>query len=321
MQPLGFFSDVLVRLGLHQRQTFPEIRKASLLVFAGDHGLAQKEFPPPHDQATSQQVLDLLHAQAPLHHLPAPDEFSLKIIDAGIDFSFESNLTYWLHHGTRLINGRIARGTENLLDYPAMNTAHTEAALDLGRKIVQREVHHGSNFIALSGLGWGDGISQLSLTAAYLEQDPHGLVHSSEPWYQKSASEAAVLVDRILRSHPKTRDPVTLLSLLGSYEIAALLGGILEGASQRVSLLIDNSSAATALLLAQALHPEVLYYSLYSHRGALLFHRRIQEHHQAQPILDAPTEGGPGVNATWSLLPLLSFLNRYHSPPQQEESF
>lgn len=321
MQPLGFFSDILVRLALHQRQTFPEIRQPRLLVFAGDHGLAKKEYPAPPDQNTSQQVLDLLHAQASLHHIPAPRDFPLKIIDAGIDFSFESNLTYWLHHGSRLINGRIARGTENLLDYPAMNTAHTEAALDLGRKIVQREAHHGSNFIALSGVGWAGGLSQLSLTAAFLEKDPRDLVAATEPWYYQPAQDAAVLVRRVLRSHPKTREPITLLSLLGSYEIAALMGALLEGASQRISLVIDNSSAAVALLLAQALHPEVLHYSLFSQRAALQFHRHIQQHLHARPILDSPTESAAGVNSTWALLRLEAQLRNFHSPPHREESF
>lgn len=321
MQPLGFFADILVRLALHQRQRFPEIRQPRLLIFAGDHGIAQEGYPAPPDQRTSQQVLDLLHAQASLHHVPAPRDFSLKIIDAGIDFAFESNFTYWLHHGTRLINGRIARGTENLVDYPAMNTAHTEAALDLGRKIVQREAHHGSNFIALSGLGWAGGIAQLSLTAAFLEQDPRDLVLDAEPWYYQSAQDAAQLVRRVLRSHPKTQEPITLLSLFGSYEIAALLGALLEGASQRISLLIDNSAAATALLLAQALHPEVMHYSIFSQRGALAFHGFIQDHLQAQPILNSPTESAPGINSTWALLHLEAQLEQWHRPPHREESF
>lgn len=249
--------------------------------------------------------MDILHGQAAFQQYPAEAILPYRLVDVGVDFSFESNLSYWLHHGNRFINARIGNGADHPLHYPAMPTAHSRAALDLGSKMVQREHHHGCQFLALSSLAWGGPLLAFILHCAATETRPEELAQGTENLLGLPEKEAASLARRVLRSHPKTTDGITQLSLYGSYEIAALVGAILEAASRRITVLIDGYPAAVALLLAQAYHPETSGYTLWAHAPGHPAHRKVYKEVGAPPTLHpGPAEYAPGEGAmlAWSIL-------------------
>jgi nicotinate-nucleotide--dimethylbenzimidazole phosphoribosyltransferase len=302
---LGFFADIWIRLGLQQQRAVPAMPRGSLLLFAGDNALATEQAPPPSGLSTPAQIMDILHGQAAFQQYPAENALPYRLVDVGVDFSFESNLSYWLHHGNRFINARLANGVAHPLQYPAMPTAHSQAAVDLGSKMAQREHHHGHNLLALSSLAWGAPLVAFVLHCAATDARPEALARGTRTLLGLPEEEGAALTRRVLRSHPKTTDGLTLLSLYGSYEMAALVGALLEGASRRMTLLIDGYAAAVALLLARAWQPEVVAYALWAHTPWQGAHRALYEELGAPPCLHpgaAEYAAGEGSMLAWSAL-------------------
>lgn len=256
---LGRLSSAYQRLIDHQGSLELHFKFPALLLFAGDHGVA-RHFPAEGRHHSAHYFLQFLEGQGPLFLYNRQSRYKIKLIDLGMNYSFEQNLNYWLNHGKKLLSVKIAPGTEDFLEYPALTTAQALDAFAIGKKLVEREKHFGSNLLALSGLGEGQSVSLFTLWTAISEGRGLDLTKSiADPVLAEAVAE---LVDRALRKHPKTMDPLTVLTLYGGFELLALTGALLKAAEAGISLLLDGPAAHLALYFAQFWNDGVAHYCI-----------------------------------------------------------
>ena len=86
--------------------------------------------------------------------------------------------------------------------------------------------------------------------------------------------------------------------------IAALVGAVLQAASQRRVIVVDGFITGAAVLVAARLAPAVLGYCVWSHCSAESGHGLMIRHLGAQPLLDLGLRLGEGSGAAlaWPLL-------------------
>src|SRR6266436_4572569 len=130
------------------------------IVFAADHGVADRGVSAYPREVTAQMVANFLHGGAAISVLAKLQGIELWIVDAGVDGDCGAH--------PRLIEAKIRRGTRNFIDEPAMTPEECAGALQWGRDVVERVMRGGSNTLILGEMGIGNTAAAAMLTGAVL---------------------------------------------------------------------------------------------------------------------------------------------------------
>ena len=126
---------------------------------------------------------------------------------------------------------------------------------------------------------------------------------------------------------PDADDPLDMLSKLGGFDIAGLVGLYLGCAVQRMPVVIDGFISSVAALLACRIAPASRSFMLASHRSAEPAAAAVMRELGLSPIIDAGMRLGEGTGAV-CLFPLLDMacalyrdgmtFDEYHMDAYQE---
>ncbi|HEU0126733.1 MAG TPA: 5,6-dimethylbenzimidazole synthase, partial [Flavobacterium sp.] len=91
----------------------PKIINPNIVVFAADHGIANHRVSDYPQDVTRQMVNNFLDGGAAINVFCNQNNIELSIVDAGVNYDFPTN--------TKLIDAKIAKGTQSFLHVPAMS--------------------------------------------------------------------------------------------------------------------------------------------------------------------------------------------------------
>lgn len=270
-----------------------------MVVFAGDHGIADEGVSAFTQETTRQRVLQLLQGTTVLNALTDLHGFDLTVVDAGV----ASHITLPEHTAAHvpLQLRKIGHATRNMVLSPAMSVPQAVAALHAGMDVVH---HLPGNVLALGEVGVGS-----SSCAALLLSRLCGVPLADACGRDDDLNETQRQhkLDKLFAAasrHRKATAPLDALAAMGGFEIAMMTGAMLQAASERRVVLVDGFVAGAAALVARSLVPAVADYLVFAHRSAEPGHRLLLIHLQAQPLLDMELRMGQGVGAllAWPLL-------------------
>ncbi len=316
--------DLFLKICLIQKSTHPALVKPEILLFAGDHKFHRETSAIFCQQSTHDLVIDLLNETAAVSPLLLANSLSLKIIDVGVDHSFEGTLIYWLNQGSRLFNRKIGYGARNILDLPALTSAEVDKSLKVGMDMAGRQEERGSNTLGLAAIGLGTELSAALLASALLEVKPKRFYSAVPTNDAKATEDVGEIFARALKMHPKTHDPFTLLAFFGGFEMAALTGAILHAAELRMVVLLDGFSALTALLIASRLAPEVIDYCIYCSAGDTEAEQLVLKELEIEPLSGLGLRIGQGSGIAFGFPTLkntLTLLNGMPNDQSQADDF
>jgi nicotinate-nucleotide--dimethylbenzimidazole phosphoribosyltransferase len=274
-----------------------------LVVFAGDHGISDEGMSALDQGMTVEHVLQLLMGMAPVNALADMHGFDLTVVDAGV--ATHINLPDAARTRAPLLLRKIGYGTRNLLLGPAMSQAQVVAALHAGMDVVR---HLPGNVIALGDVGVANMVSASLLLsrlcgvplADACVRDDFQIPGMDDSAHLKRLEKLSAAASR----HRKALGPLDALAALGGFEIAMMVGAMLQAASERRIVLVDGYVSGAAALVARGLSADVADYLVYAHRTAETGHRLMLIHLQAQPLLDMGlrVNQGTGAMMAWPLL-------------------
>ncbi|MFP5472575.1 MAG: nicotinate-nucleotide--dimethylbenzimidazole phosphoribosyltransferase, partial [Gammaproteobacteria bacterium] len=98
--------------------------------------------------------------------------------------------------------------------------------------------------------------------------------------------------------------PLAALCAFGGFEIATLVGAVLQAAEERRVIVVDGFIASAAVLVAQGLRPQVVQRCVAAHGSAEPGHACLLQALGLQPLLDLGLRLGEGSGAAlaWPLL-------------------
>jgi len=293
---LGRLEALAVQLCSIQGTLTPMLTAAHVVVFAGDHGAADRGVSAYPKAVTAQMVANFSAGGAAINVLARVHQVELMVVDAGVDAD-TSNMPL-------VVDCKIARGTRDYTIEPAMTLAQCEKALRTGAQTARSVSAKGCNVIALGEMGIGNtGAASLLM---------HGITgHPLELCVGRGTGldDAGVtrklsLLETARCRAPLAKTAIELLTEFGGFEIAMLTGCILEAAALRCTIVIDGFTVSVAAALAAALQSAVLDYCVFSHRSAEQAHRALLTQLQVEPLLDLGLRLGEGTGAVLAL-PLL----------------
>jgi len=306
---LGQLEKLALQIGRVQQTQTPALNKPTIVVFAGDHGVAHEGVSPFPQEVTYQMVFNFLQGGAGINVFTKQNGIAIKVVDAGVNFDFNQ------HPG--LVHAKVAMGTKSFLHEAAMTSAQCETAIERGAAIVKELHEQGCNVI-----GFGEmGIANTSAAAVImsllcdipLEQcigrgtglDDEGLIRKK-----------VILAESMIRHNKIEKTPLDVLSTFGGFEIAMMCGAMLQAAASGMLILVDGFITTSALLVASKINERVLDYSLFTHQSNEQGHGLMLAHLKAVPLLSLGMRLGEGTGAAVAypvIQAAVSFLNEMAS--------
>ena len=153
---LGRLEGLARQIGLIQQSLAPVLRRPHMLVFAGDHGAARAGVSAYPQEVTWQMVENFLAGGAAINVFARQTGMALSVVDAGVARDF----------GKRpgLIDAKVAPGTANYLEMPAMDAAGRDTAMARGRELARELAGQGCNVVGFGEMGIGNTASASLLT-------------------------------------------------------------------------------------------------------------------------------------------------------------
>lgn len=288
---LGRLEDLALQLGKIQNSLSPRLNHPHLLVCAGDHGAARAGVSAFPQDVTWQMVENFLAGGAAINVLARQAGLQLIVADAGVNHDF----------GARpgLIDAKVAPGTQNYLEGPAMSAAQRDAALAHGLIVARQLADHGCNVLGFGEMGIGNTASASLLTYC-LTGVPlaHCVGRGTGLDDAGLARKRALLAQALTQYTGPHDDALAVLAQFGGFEIAMLAGAMLGAAERRMLLLIDGFIVTAALLVAARIAPAILDYCVFSHRSEEAGHvLQLEALGAARPLLQFGLRLGEGTGA------------------------
>ena len=287
---LGQLEQLALQIGLIQQSTRPILSKPTVLVFAGDHGIANSGVSPYPQAVTAQMVQNFLVGGAAINVFARQHGFALRVIDAGVNHVFDAH--------SDLISAKVGMGTANFLDQPAMTKMQCEQALTQGASIAQASLTDGCNIMAFGEMGIGNTSSASCLMSVLCQLPITDCVGRGTGLDDAGLARKSALLAQAIAHHDfKDADPMEVLATFGGFEIAMMVGAMLAAAESNAVLLIDGFIATSAVLVASALQPHLLEYCVFAHCSDEHAHRQMLNFLGAKPLLDIGLRLGEGTGA------------------------
>jgi nicotinate-nucleotide--dimethylbenzimidazole phosphoribosyltransferase len=291
---LGALEPLGARLAAILGTLRPRLEGRAVAVFAADHGVAAAGVSAYPQSVTAGMVRNFLAGGAAVNALAAATGAELLVVDVGVDVgvdaAFPPHPALW--------SRKVARGTRNMLEAPAMTRDELFAACAVGVEAAERLAARGPTLLAGGEMGIGNTTAAAALTAHLTGAPVREVTGRGTGLDDAGLKRKVAVVERVLERHGAARvEPLEALRRFGGLEIAALTGFYVGAAALRAPVVLDGFIATAAALVATALAPAVRDYLFAAHRSQEPGHAVQLRHLGLTPLFDLGLRLGEGSGA------------------------
>ncbi|MEZ8623133.1 nicotinate-nucleotide--dimethylbenzimidazole phosphoribosyltransferase [Vibrio splendidus] len=302
---LGLLEKVAHQLALIQSQgkeaavEHIELNKPSIIIFAGDHGIADEGVSIAPSAVTQQMVLNFLSGGAAINCFCAVNNIDITVVDTGILLPVESA-------SDMLISQRLGTRTNNFANEAAMSLETVERGIELGTELVSRTISNGTNIIMFGEMGIGNTSSASAILSALANRTAVECVGLGTGINNEQlARKVAVVEQGVARCKgldlKEVKDIKEVLAQVGGYEIVQMVGGFLGAYQNRTPILVDGFIVSVAAYVATLIEPSCRDYMIFAHRSEESGHKILLELLDAEPLLDLGLRLGEGTGAALAM--------------------
>jgi nicotinate-nucleotide--dimethylbenzimidazole phosphoribosyltransferase len=196
-----------------------------------------------------------------------------------------------------------------------MSEALCTAAITKGKEIVSKENETGCNTIGFGEMGIGNTSSAALLMhkiTGYSIEDctGRGTGHDDEGLKKKTE----ILKKATGLYSPKT--PFEVLAVYGGFEIAMMVGAMLEAKERNMVIMVDGFISTAAFLIAHAMDIKIMENAIFCHASKEKGHRLMHEYLNVEALVDLNMRLGEGSGAAVAfpiIKAAVSFMNEMAS--------
>ncbi len=291
---LGRLEELALQYALIKGTLEPTLKNKLAVVMAADHGVAAEGVSAFPQEVTQQMVLNFLHGGAGINVLARHNEVEVAVVDIGVAADLKEH--------PNLLSRKVAKGTKNMAQGPAMTREQAIQAIEVGLGIVEGKKATGLDILATGEMGIANTSPSSAITAIITGRpvefvtgrgtgiDDQALVHKT-----------TVIEKAIVINHPSHEDALDTLAKVGGLEIAGLAGVMLAGAAHHIPVVVDGFISGAAALVACKLKPEVKDYLMAAHCSVEIGHKIILEHLGLKPLFNLNLRLGEGTGAVMGI--------------------
>lgn len=269
-----------------------------LVVLAGDHGVAAHGVSAYPAAVTEAMVRTIVAGRAGVSALAREHGVAVTVLDIAVDADL-SDLPAEV--GAR----KVRRGSGPIHLTDALTRAEAERSLTLGAEVARELADDGAQLLMTGDLGIGNTTPAAALVAAVLglpadEVTGRGTGIDDDGWTRKRDVVAAALA----RTTARTADPVELLAALGSADLAATVGFLVEASTIGVPVVLDGLMSVACAVVAESMAPGAAAWWVAGHRSTEPAQTQALKSLGLEPLLDVGMRLGEGSGAV-AALPML----------------
>jgi nicotinate-nucleotide--dimethylbenzimidazole phosphoribosyltransferase len=276
---LGRLEELSIWLAAWQGRHPPELRRARVAVFAGNHGVVAQGVSAFPQAVTAQMVQNFLTGGAAVNQICGAVDAELRVYELDLD-----------------------NPTRDFTTGPAMDEEECARAMAYGMMAVDANLH----LLCLGEMGIGNTTSAAALCLALFGGEPADWVGRGTGVDDAGLARKvrALEAGLIANAGVAGGDPLEILRTFGGFELAAIAGAILAARLARTPVVLDGFVGTAAAAVIHALHPGLLDHCVVGHCSAEAGHRRLLERLGKVPLLDLGLRLGEASGAALAI-PLL----------------
>ena len=281
----------------------PVLQDPQMVVFAGDHGLARRGVSAFPQDVSWQMVENFLAGGAAVSVFSRLNDIALTVVDCGVNHDFLAGLPA----GTQRPGLQVCKvagaehGTADSSVQAAMSAAQCQQAMQNGMDLIKALP---GNALLLGEMGIGNTSAASLLLSRLAGLDIEVCTGAGTGLDAPAVQRKTAILREVLALHAEAKSPLDALAALGGFEIATMVGAVLQAAHERRVVVVDGFIATSAVLVAHALQPLVLQRCVFAHRSGERGHEFMLQYLGVQALLDLGLRLGEGSGAAlaWPLL-------------------
>ena len=300
---LGDLEALSVRLAGVFGTPTPHPRGVAVIVAAGDHGAALdgvSAYPP---EVTPMMVMNFL-ADTPCGAGGAAVNAIARTVGAQV-YVMDAGVNADLPDHPQLHRHAVRRGTRNLRVTAAMTREETETLVLAGAALARQAIADGADVLIPGEMGIGNTTPAAAITARLLNADPAAVTGRGTGVDDRTLAHKVKVIEEAL-ARTGTTDPLDVLAEFGGYEIAAMLGVMLQAAANRRAVILDGFVEGSAALVGVALAPHLREYLFPAGECAEIGHAAQLQHLGLTPMFRLGLRLGEGTGGVLAAPLLLS---------------
>ena len=287
---LGRLEELSIQLAGIQAKPLPSTKQKAIVTMAGDHGVVAEKVSNWPQEVTAQMVYNFLGGGAGINVIARQVGARVIVVDMGVATELKPH--------PRLLSRKIASGTRNIAQGPAMTKEQAITAIEAGIEIATAEIGKGLDIIGTGDMGIGNTTPSAAICAVMTGKPAEEATGRGTGIADKQLAHKIEIVKRAIEvNRPDPKKPLDVLSKVGGFEIAGLAGVMLAAAAHHIPIVIDGFISGAAALIATAISPVLKDYLIAAHVSAESGHCHLLEHLGLKPILDLDMRLGEGTGA------------------------
>lgn len=295
---LGRIEELALQIGMVSGTLQPNLGRAKILVFAGDHGLTAEGVTAYPSAVTREIAKMVLAGNAGINVLARASGIDVALVDAGMLEPLPAH--------DLLIDRRVANGTKNSRLEPAMSPDECSQALEAGRAIAAELADDNVGIVGYGEIGIGNTSAAALVAHALTGIDLAALVGPGAGAPSLGLEHKRKVLEAVLaRANIDTKDSRQRaregLRQFGGFEIAMMTGAMTGAAAAGRIVVVDGFISTVAALAAIALNPETRDCCVFAHCSAEPGHKALLDHLGVRPLLELDMRLGEGTGAALAI--------------------
>ena len=270
---LGRLEELSIQLAGITGKVHNKIEKKHLLVFAADNGVVAEGVSSAPQSVTLMQTINLTRAKTGASTLCKHFGCGITVCDVGVNADIAE---------PKVLNRKIAYGTQNIVHGPAMSREQAIQAMLTGAELVRNT---DADVIGIGEMGIGNTTTSSAVLSVLLEADVDAVTGRGGGITDESfLKKKQVIKTAIEVNQPDKADVIDVLAKVGGFDIAAMCGAFLGCAATRRPVVIDGFISAVAALCTYKLCPNSVSYFIPSHASYEIGYALAMDAMQLQPL-------------------------------------
>lgn len=272
------------------------VAQPRLVVFAGDHGVAELDVSTRPAGSAHTLVRDTLDGVSPAAVLARRFEVPVRVVDMSVDCEAAELPAEVTRHRVRRSSGRL-----DVED--ALTAEEAEEAFRAGMAVADEEADAGTDLVVLGDLSVGGTTAAGTLIAALCGTDASVVTGRGGggiddlAWMRKCAA----IRDGLRRARPVLGDQLQLLATVGGADLTAITGFLLQSAVRRTPVVLDGVVSAACALVGQRVAFRAPDWWLAGHACGEPGQAKALDRMAVDPLLTQGVEIGGGTGALLAL--------------------
>lgn len=205
---LGRLEEVANRCAAIRQSLAPTANRPRIVLFAADHGVCVEGVSAYPQAVTAQMVLNFLRGDAAINALARSGGIELKVVDIGVANPLPAS--------EELVGRRVAPGTRNFCEEPAMTKAELISAVDTGIEFAFESVMNGCDLLGFGEMGIGNTTSASAIASVMTGSAPEAVVGCGAGADEACMGRKRAAIQRALALHAENlQDPPGILRMCG----------------------------------------------------------------------------------------------------------